>query len=106
MKIRDKPAWMDLGVTPEPPKPPAPPPTTKPKVMLALEKIQAAGFTAGVRAGKLCVEPKERLTPAQVTWLATSEHKLTMTLQALEIQPVRSIIEQFDAEVMSYENNA
>ena len=74
--------------------------------MLALEKMQAAGFTVSVRAGTLCVEPKERLTPAQVAWLATSESKLTMTLQALEIQQVKAIIEKFDAEVMSYKDNA
>ena len=104
MKIRDKPAWIDLGVTPEPSKPPVPPPTTKPKVMLALEKMQAAGFTVSVQAGTLCVEPKERLTPAQVTWLATSERKLTMTLQALEIRQVKEIIEMFDAEVMGFYN--
>ena len=71
----------------------------------AMQKISKAGFTLRECNGLLDVEPYQKLSDIQRTWIEKNKASIILQLQGQRDQQVAALIETFQADVININKN-
>ena len=71
----------------------------------AVKRMEAAGYRLAVDGEALRVSPASRLNEEQRDWIRRNKLALVRHVRALALPDVRRLVEQFDAEVVTFEEH-
>lgn len=75
------------------------------RIVEAIQRMESAGYRLEADGGTLRVAPAERLNEEQRRWLRQHKPALVRHVRALALPDVRRLVEQFDAEVVAFEEH-
>lgn len=71
----------------------------------AVKRMETAGYRLTVNGGTLRVSPASRLNEVQRDWIRRNKLALVRHVRALALPDVRRLVEQFEAEVVTFEEH-